>query len=187
MDKLYFATGNENKVNEVSKILGIPLEIARLELDEIQDVDIEKVARRKVEHAFELLKKPVFVDDVGVYFSAWNGFPGTFAKFLQDAGGNGLILRMLNNEKNREVLARDAIAFHDGEKVHTFIGEMRGVVISEPKGETGWGYDPIIIPEGESRTYAEMREEEKNKISHRARALEKFKNFLNSKEFAKKI
>lgn len=184
---IHFATGNENKVNEVSKILGIPIEIARLELDEIQDVDIEKVARRKVEHAFEVLKKPVFVDDVGVYFSAWNGFPGTFAKFLQDAGGNEIILRMLSGEKDRKVMARCVIAFHDGEKVHTFIGEMNGVVIEKPKGITGWGYDPIIIPTGEIRTYAEMGEEEKNKISHRALALKHFKEFLNSKESSKKI
>lgn len=180
---IYFATGNENKVGEVSKILGIPLQIARLELDEIQDIDLEKVAIRKVTHAFEILKKPVFVDDVGVYFSAWNGFPGPFARFLQDAGGNNLILRMLKDETNRKVLVRDVVAFHDGRKVHTFVGELKGVIVDSPKGKLGWGYDPIIIPGGENRTYAEMGEEEKNKISHRALALAKFKDFLNSKEW----
>lgn len=182
---IHFATGNENKVREVSEILGIPLEIARLDLDEIQDINLEKVARRKVEHAFALLKKPVFVDDVGVYISAWNGFPGPFAKFLQGAGGNPQILKMLVHEENRDMISRGVIAFHDGKTIHTFVGETKGTISLKERGD-GWGFDPIIIPEGQSLTYAELGDA-KNKISHRGKALSKFKKFLNSKEFLKKI
>jgi len=176
---LYFATGNPEKVKEAQAILGIPIKIAELELDEIQDIDIEKVASRKVQEAFNILKKPVFIDDVGVYIEAWNGFPGPFAKFLQEAGGCAQILRMLENEKNRNVLIKSLVAFCDGKKIHIFTGELHGKIAFDARGKTGWGFDPIIIPDGQGQTYAEMGEEKKNSLSHRRLALDKFKKFLN--------
>lgn len=159
-------------------ILSIPLQIASLELEEIQSLDSEKIARYKVEAAYAKLKKPVFVEDVGFFIEAWNGFPGPFAKYLHRSVGNEGILRMLQAEKNRGVIARSVIAYHDGGVIYTFAGEHKGTISDAPRGGSGWGWDPIFIPEGASLTYAEMGTEEKNKISHRAYALLQFKKFL---------
>lgn len=185
MKKLLVATGNEGKVIELSEMLDIPLEFANVEIDEVQSMDLEYVARRKVEEAFRLLKKPVIVDDVGVYIEAWNGFPGPFAKYVLLQLGNKNILKLLDNEKNRKVIVKSAVGYHDGKKVHVFVGEINGKIASEERGTEGWGFDPIIIPQGEKETYAEMGTKKKNTLSHRRKAFEKLKAFLDSKRKSK--
>lgn len=176
--EIYFATSNEEKTKEAQAILGFPICIASVELEEIQSLDLAEIARHKVIQAYEKLKKPVFVEDVGFFIDAWNGFPGPFAKYLHRAVGNEGILRMLQSEKNRSIIARSIIGYHDGKKLYTFAGESKGTLSNAPRGRTVWGWDPVFIPEGASLTYAEMGTDEKNKISHRARALAQFKTSL---------
>src|SRR5471030_504876 len=106
MKKLVFATGNKGKVLEFEDILKIPLEIAKIEIDEVQSMDLEYVAKKKTEEAFKILKKPVITDDVGVFIEVWNGFPGPFAKYILESLGNVRILKLLKNEKNRNVIVR---------------------------------------------------------------------------------
>lgn len=183
MKQLCFVTGNVDKAKEAQEILGFPLEIAKVEIDEIQDTDIEKIAFKKAKDAFAVLQKPLIVDDAGLYINAWNGFPGPFVKHLAKAGGNELILRLMQTEANRTVILRAVIGFHDGEKIYTFVGEASGIMTKEERGTDGWGFDPIIIPSGHSRTFAEMGAEEKNNISHRKKALEKFREFLQEKNY----
>src|SRR3972149_1427183 len=101
MKKIYIATTNKGKVEEISEMLKIPLEFAKLELDEIQSMDLEYVARKKAEEAFKILKKPVIVDDVGVYFKAWNKFPGPFVKYIHILLGNKKLLELFRHEKTR--------------------------------------------------------------------------------------
>ncbi len=180
MSKLLFATSSKNKVREASDILGIPLEIAELELPEIQSMDLETVVRKKVEAAFEILKKPVMVDDVGFKIDAWNGFPGPFIKYLLHSLGNKKLLQVLKDEKNKKIVAQCAIGYHDGQKVHVIIGEIKGKFTNEERGKDGWGFDFFVIPEGQTKTMAELGFEEKNKVSHRHAALAKFKEFLDS-------
>lgn len=182
MKKIYIATTNKGKIREISDILKIPLEFAKLELDEVQNMDLEYVARKKVEEAFKILKKPVIVDDVGVYIEAWNGFPGPFAKFILDHLGNERVLEILASEKNRNLVVKSAIGYHDGKAVHVFIGEVNGTLAFEEKGTEGYGFDPIIIPEGQDLTYAQMGRARKNELSHRRKALDKLKTFLDSQK-----
>ena len=132
--------------------------------------------------AFNILKKPVIVDDVGVFIEAWNKFPGPFVKYIHNLLGNKKILELLKNEKNRNVIVQSVVAYHDGKKIHTFIGTVKGILSLKEKGDKGWGFDPIIIPFGENKTFAQMGPKKKNQISHRAKALEKFKNFLDSQK-----
>lgn len=165
-------------MKEAEAILGFPLEVALLEIDEIQSLDIENVIRKKAEKAYEAIKHPLIVDDVTFEIKTWNGFPGPFIKYLREAGGNELLLRMLKNETNRQVRAKAAIGYHDGEKVHVFIGEVKGTLATEERGTDGWGFDPIFIPEGYTKTFSELGTEEKNRVSHRHRGLEKLKKFL---------
>lgn len=182
MKKIFVATGNKGKVGEISDILSIPLEIADIEIDEVQSMDLEHVAKKKVEAAFKILKKPVIVDDVGVFIDALNQFPGPFVKYMHNLLGNKKILELLKNEKNRKVIVQSAIAYHDGKKIHTFIGTVNGTLSLKEKGTEGWGFDPIVIPDGEKETFAQMGPKKKNLISHRAKALQKFKKFIDTQK-----
>lgn len=179
MKPLYFATSNKAKVNEAKAILQLPIEEVSFELDEIQSLNLEEIVTHKVKQAFEKVKEPVFVDDVGFNVSAWNGFPGPFIKFLLDAGGNEMLIKMLSSFPDKKITTVCSIAFHDGEQIHTFQGFVEGEIVNKPRGE-GWGYEPIFKPLDSDITWAEMSEDMKNKMSHRFKALEKFKEYLRS-------
>ena len=179
MGKLYFATGNSGKADEAAKILDVPIEIVKLELEEIQSLDVKKVAEHKARQAFEKLGKPVFVDDVSFEVMAWNGFPGPFIKFISVAGGEELLLKMLKGEDDRRVKVTATIAYHDGKEIHIVEGSFMGTIV-ERRGKGGWGFDPFVIPEGQTKTFGEMDEELKNSVSHRYHALMNFKKLLNS-------
>jgi len=180
--KLLIATGNKGKVQELEDILKIPLETVNIEIDEVQSMDLEYVSKRKTQEAFRMLKKPVITDDVGVFIEVWNNFPGPFVKYANQILGLKKILSLLKNEKNRNVIVKSAVSYHDGKKVHTFIGEVKGTIALEERGTDGWGFDPIIIPNGETQTYAEMGFKKKNQLSHRRKAFDKFKKFLDSQK-----
>lgn len=182
MNKLFFATGNKGKAREAQQILGIPIEISEIELDEIQSLDLKKIVEHKLIQAFEKVNAPVIVDDVALKLDSWNGFPGPFVKYLHVASNNNnkLILKMLGNEENRNGMLIATIGYHDGSDMQFFTGELSVTIAKEERGTNGWGLDPILIPEGSNRTYAEMSEDEKNSDSHRKRALVKLKNFLDS-------
>ncbi|HVZ67192.1 MAG TPA: RdgB/HAM1 family non-canonical purine NTP pyrophosphatase [Patescibacteria group bacterium] len=187
MDKIYLATTNKGKLKELQAIIDVPIEPIELDIDEVQSMDLSYVALKKVEEAFKVVKKPVIVDDVGFYIEALNGFPGPFVKYFLDSLTNEGVLRLMENEKNRKVKVAAAIGYHDGKNAHVFIGEFIGQIVSKIRGDKGFGFDPIIIPDGYDKTFAEMDEELKNKISHRGKALEKLKNFLDSQKKQKKI
>ena len=183
MKKLCFVTSNKDKVDEAQKILGVPIEIVNLDINEIQSLDLKKVVKHKVEQAYKKVKKPVFVDDVSFEVTAWNGFPGPFIKFLRQAGDNSfeLLLRMLSTEKDKTVRVIAGIGYHDGKKVHYIEGSFTGKIVPK-QGNKGWGFDPYVIPHGFRKTLGEMGEGFKNRVSHRARALRKFKRLLDSQK-----
>jgi non-canonical purine NTP pyrophosphatase (RdgB/HAM1 family) len=177
--KLIFVTGNKNKLVEAQDILPWTVVGQDEEIDEVQHHDLEYVATKKAEAAFEKVGQPVFVDDVGVFFPALGGFPGPYAKHFLDAFGNEKIARMVNNEEDKSVLVSCVIAYHDGEKVHTFRGDVNGIVVPTPKGSDGWGFDFIVQPNDYDKTFAEMGSKVKNKISHRSLGLHAFADYLN--------
>lgn len=180
MKKLYLASGNPEKVREAEAILKIPIEIANIETDEVQSMDLDYVTRRKAEEAFKIVKSPLIVDDVGFEIEAWNSFPGPLVKFLFKSLGNAGVLKLLENEKNRNVKVQAIVGYHDGKEIHTFLGERKAKIAFEERGSDGWGFDSIIIPEGETKTIAELGFDHKNKYSHRALALVKLKEYLTS-------
>ncbi len=179
--KIVFVTGNKFKAKETEEILNIKIQISDIELDEIQDLDLEKVALHKLDQAYRIIKKPVMIDDVSFEIEAWNNFPGPLIKWILKAGkGPGLLLKLLEGENNRKAVARLAIGFHDGEKPRIFFGEAKGTIAYEIRGNNGFGWDRIFIPDGYSQTFAEMEPKLKNSISHRGNALGKFNDFLKS-------
>ncbi len=181
MKKLYFVTSNKDKVDEARKILQVPIEVVNFDIDEIQSLDLKKVVKHKAEQAYRKIKKPVFVDDVSFEVLAWNNFPGPFIKFLRQAGGGSfeLLLKMLGREKNKTVRVVAGIGYHDGKKVHVIEGSFCGKIVAA-RGNSGWGFDPYVIPEGYTKTLGELGDNVKNRISHRALALRNFKKLLDS-------
>lgn len=180
--KITFVTGNEAKAKEVERILNIPVEVSKIELDELQELDLEKVTLHKINQAYEIVRKPVIVDDVSFEVDMWNSFPGPLIKWLLKSGDGEakVLLKMLKGEKNRKVKVKLGVGFHDGKKAHIFIGEVNGLVATEIRGENGFGWDPVFIPKGFNQTFAEMPKEQKDKISHRGKALKKLNDFLKA-------
>lgn len=174
----FFATTNKNKLREVSEILGEELKLIELELVEPQAIDVEQVVKEKAKHAFVKTGKSVLVEDTGIYFSAWNGLPGALAKWFLLAVGNKGILKMMANESNRKAIAKTAVGFYDGKNCHIYTGEIKGKVAKKIQGQNGFGWDPIFIPDGHKKSFAEMTPVEKNRISMRYLAMVKLKEEL---------
>lgn len=173
--ELIFVTGSQNKVREAERILGRSLKQMNIDLPEIQSLSIEEILEHKARHAYEASgHNPVIVDDTGLFINAWNGLPGPLVKwFLKTVGGEG-ICRMLDSFSDRSAIARTVIATfygHGDAELTLYSGEMKGCIADHPRGANGFGWDTIFIPEGESRTYAEMTDDEKDNISMRRMAL----------------
>ena len=179
--KAIFVTTNEHKRREVEEILGVALRRADLDLPEIQAIDPAEVAAEKARAAREALGDPdlpVLVEDSGLMVDAWGGFPGALTRWVMKSVGNEAMLRMLapGDDRSARAVCVVALAEADG-KVHTFRGEVRGTVAESPRGEGGFGYDPVFVPEWSSMTYAEMGEG-KNEDSHRTRAFRAVRGWL---------
>jgi len=174
--EIYFITGNKNKLKEFEQILGFPLKHIKLNLMEIQTIEAKKAAKHKAKQAFEIIKKPVIVEDTGLYFSAWEGLPGALIKIFAETIGYKKLCELLGKERTAK--AQTVIGYFDGKKYRDFIGEISGRIAYRPRGKNNFGWDVIFIPKGKKKTLAEMSFEEKNKISMRKKAIEKFKKFL---------
>jgi XTP/dITP diphosphohydrolase len=179
--KAIFVTTNEHKRREVQDILGFALGRADLDLPEIQAIDPADVATEKARAAREALGDtdlPVLVEDSGLMVDAWGGFPGALTKWLMQCVGNEGLLRMFAPGDDRSARAVCVVALAEaGGRVRTFRGEVRGTVAESPRGEGGFGYDPVFVPGWSSMTYAQMGEG-KNTDSHRARAFRAVKDWL---------
>lgn len=174
----FFATKNENKLREVNEILGRDLEQISVELFEPQGVKVEEVVREKAEDAFHKSGKFVLVEDTSLEFAAWNGLPGALIKWFLDTVGNEGILKMLAGETNRKAVAKTAVGFFDGTQSRVFVGEISGTIPEAIRGTGGFGWDPIFVPDGYEKSFAEMTSVEKNAISMRKLALERMKTEL---------
>jgi len=186
---LVFASNNEHKIKEISSLLGDSFMLLSLhDINIIEDIpeeepQIEGNALAKARFVHNTSGMDVFADDTGLEIAALNDLPGVhsarFAGENKDSSANiEKVLSMLGNSENRQARFRTIIALILDKKEFLFEGVINGTIIREKKGTGGFGYDPIFIPEGKIQTFAEMGLEEKNTISHRARAFEKLKDFL---------
>ena len=171
--KLLFLTGNKNKLNEAKDIMGDKFQInnKKVDLPEIQSTNVEEVITEKLKEAYKIVKKPVFCEDTGVYIKNMNNFPGALIKFYLEHLGNKGISKFNGGSK---AYAETVIGYHDGKKIYFFKGKIDGKISKKPQGK-GFGWDPIFIPKGFNKSFAEISQEEKNKISMRAKAFKKFK------------
>jgi len=179
INKINFVTGNQGKITEAKEILEIEIVPVKIEqLDEIQTNDPLECVSKKAISAYNFLKKPVLVDDTRLFFSSLSGLPGVFIDYFMDALGNGGLLRLLANEKDRAAIAQTSLCYFDGKKSLVVFGKVQGKISKVEKGENGFGWDAIFIPDGSKKTFAEMTSQEKNKISMRKLALEQLKKLL---------
>jgi XTP/dITP diphosphohydrolase len=189
--KFCFATNNDNKIKEVSHLLGNEFQLLGLkdigcyeELREEQST-LEGNAEQKAAYVFENYKISCFADDTGLEVEALNSEPGVFsARYAgpqrSDEDNMALLLERLDSSPNRKARFRTVIcAFIDDQK-HFFEGIVEGEIASTHNGDKGFGYDPIFIPKGYSQTFAQMSLAEKNKISHRSIAVRKLVDFLQT-------
>lgn len=180
IQKLTLVTSNKNKLREVQEILGINIESANLEIDEVQTLDPQGLARKKARAAYQKLQKPLIIEDTALFFDAWQDLPGVYINaFIKTVGCEGLV-KMLQPFNNRHAYAQTTVALYlDNNSCHTFIGKIQGTIANKPQGNRGFGWDPIFIPEGHRQTFAQMSSKEKNQISMRKVALTKLKDFLS--------
>jgi XTP/dITP diphosphohydrolase len=188
--ELVFASNNQHKVKEIKSILGNSFTLLSLsEVNIKEDIPeneplIEGNALSKARFVYNLTGLNVFADDTGLEVEALNGLPGVnsarFAGENKDSSANiEKVLKMLGSNENRKARFRTVIALILENKEYLFEGIVAGKIIMEKRGAEGFGYDPVFIPDGKTRTFAEMELAEKNTVSHRARAFEKLREFLN--------
>ena len=187
--KLVVATNNAHKLEEISAILGNEMELLSLkdihcnaDIPETADT-LEGNARQKAMYIHENYGMDCFADDTGLEVEALNGAPGVFsARYAGDGHDSEAnmqkLLKELEEKENRKAQFRTAICLIMESKEYLFEGIVKGHIIEEKRGGAGFGYDPIFVPEGYNQTFAELGNDVKNTISHRARAVEKLCTFL---------
>ena len=180
LDRIALITGNAGKAAEYAAMLGIDVTPAKAELTEVQSLDVAVVATRKVSDAYTQLGEPVLVDDTGLTVHAWNGLPGALVAWFLDTVGAQGILNMAAGLTDRRAAVSTALGYATADGVRVFQGTVNGTLATEPRGTSGFGYDAIFIPDTDPghRTYAQMTSEEKNKISHRRRAVDEMRSVL---------
>ena len=172
-DKLILVSSNPNKGIEAERILGVPLLRVSITLPEIQAAGVEEVTRYKLEVARTKGYSRLIVEDVSLGFDELGNFPGPYVRWLLEAaGGQGLaaIAYALNN---RAAKAQCCVAYWDGQDGKIFLGESTGEILVEPRGERHFGWDAWFQPKGSNKTFAEMTDQEKDRVSHRGDAYRK--------------
>ena len=190
MNKIVFATNNEHKLREIRAIIHDGTEVLSLadigchaDIPETADT-LEGNALIKAHFVYDNYGYDCFADDTGLEVEALDGAPGVhtarYAGDDQDSQANmRKLLQEMKGKDNRNARFRTAIALIQGGEEHLFSGEVRGTITTEPLGNKGFGYDPVFIPEDTGLTFAQLSEDVKNHISHRARAVAKLTEFLN--------
>ena len=191
--KIVFATNNAHKLAEVQAVLGDAYELVTPRMCGVEEEipenqpTLEGNASEKSHYLRARTGLDCFADDTGLEVEALDGAPGVHsARYASDghdfAANNRLLLRNLEGVANRRARFRTAIALIDGDGEHLFEGVVYGDIACEEHGADGFGYDPLFIPEGEQRTFAQMSAEEKNAISHRGRAVRRLAEYLQNRK-----
>ncbi|MES2225288.1 MAG: non-canonical purine NTP pyrophosphatase [Patescibacteria group bacterium] len=177
MKEVVFITGNQKKADYLGQLLGHPIEHVKVDLDEVQSLDLKEVVKHKLRQAYAQVERPVLVEDVALEFTALGRLPGTFIKwFLEELSLEGLC-RLLDG-KERGAKARCVFGYFDGQTESYFEGGMDGTVPEKPAGEGGYGWDAVFIPEGYSLTRAELSAEDDHKTYMQIKPIEQVRNFL---------
>jgi len=183
LSELFFASSNEHKFQEAERILanlGMQISLFKTTLEEIQSNNLNAIAEKKAINAYDLIQKPVIIEDDGLFINSLNGFPGPYSSYVYDTIGNKGIIDLLENSEVRDAKFVSIIAYCDNDYGTKLFESSIPGKISSVIEKGGWGYDPIFIPDGESKTYANVSD--KDKLSHRSASLTKFSNWFLDKQ-----
>ena len=170
-------THNAGKFKEIKKIID-SVEMVNMEYPEIQSERIEDVVEFALDWLAERINGNFVIDDSGLFISSLRDFPGIYSAYVFKTIGNEGILKLMEGKDDRRAYFKTVIGLrYEGEN-YKFVGLCHGEISKEMQGNNGFGYDPIFIPEGYDRTFGEMNVEEKNRISHRGKAIMKLRGFL---------
>lgn len=169
--QIYLVTGNPKKVNEFKQILpkNIKITTTNIDLDEIQSLDTKKIIKHKLTQAYSQIQKPVIVEDVSVELKDLNGLPGPFVKYFMQQLGRDALYKIAPNSKVKVI---STMGFYDGKTTIIVNGIVYGK-IAPPSKVTLFGFDCTVVPNGQTKTFAELGKEYKNEHSHRALASKK--------------
>ncbi len=155
-----FITGNQNKADYLSRQLGVQLEHQKVDLDELQSTDLHVIVAHKLQQAYDVVRKPVLVEDVSLSFNALGDLPGPYIKWFVEHAGDEACCRMLDGFSDRGAVIRCTFGYYDGTTMEFFDSELPGTISTEPRGENGFGFDRFFVNEGLTITRAEMSQEE---------------------------
>jgi XTP/dITP diphosphohydrolase len=181
----FFVTSNVHKFNEARRVFAeykVAVALLNIKALEIQDNNLESIAKASAVDAAEKCSLPVIVEDAGLFIEALGGFPGPYSSYVHQTIGNRGILQLMENVEKRDAYFHSVVAFCSPEEPpKCFHGKVRGKISQEERGSLGFGFDPIFMPlGGRGKTFAEMSTTEKNRYSHRARALRRFARWYTS-------
>jgi non-canonical purine NTP pyrophosphatase (RdgB/HAM1 family) len=163
-------TANPGKLAEARRLVGPGLEAAAIDLPEIQSLDLRAVLEEKAHAAWTRLGRPLVVEETGLELAALNDFPGPLVKWMLAAVGAEGIARTAQALGDPRATARCLLLYRDARRTVVGEGLTSGQLVLPPRGTQGFGWDPVFLPEGQSRTYGELGPEEKDSISHRGHA-----------------
>lgn len=183
---LYFLTKNKHKIQEAENILNkynisvnpIPPNVEKIE---IQSANLEEIVNYAALHAIKQNICNFFVEDAGLFIDSLNGFPGPYSSYVFKTIGNVGILKLMERESNRRAYFQSTVGLCFNGELYLFTERVYGLIADEMRGDKGFGFDPIFIPDGYDKTFAEMDINEKNHLSHRGKALRKMAMFIREK------
>ena len=183
--KIWMATSSEDKYREARDILAkFNVELGRIDEEKVEiqaddPVEIVEYSLRQLEDD----GRAIVMEDAGIFIEHLGGFPGPYSSYVLERLDNPGILKLMEGVEDRKAHYQSAVALRRGEETTSFRGYVRGTIAGSIRGAGGFGYDPIFIPdEGDGRTFGEMTDEEKNAISHRARAFQKLGEWLSGSQ-----
>lgn len=175
-----FITGNAAKAEQLARHLNVPVDHKKIDLVEIQSLELEEIVEHKAKEAYKQVRKPVLVEDVSLTFHSLGKLPGPLIKwFLVELDNDGLC-KLLKRYDDHSATAQVIFGLYNGRVVKFFEGAMKGSIAIKPKGNKGFGWDPIFIPHGYAKTWGEMDVEEQKATSMRRIALKKLEKYLKS-------
>ncbi len=186
LPKVRLVTGNPGKAKEfreLGKIYGVEVVIIDLPKVEIQNDSLETISVVSAIDLGSRLGNAICVEDAGLFIESLKGFPGPYSSYVYKTIGVQGIIKMMEGIKNRRAYFKSVITYYNPRTqiLRTFTGVVRGFIANEARGSEGFGFDPIFIPKGYEKTFAELGINVKNKISHRSKAFKELVNWLRSK------
>jgi len=175
--RILFVTSNVHKAREANLVLerfGLSVEPISVEKLEPQLSSLIEISKYSALHAYDALRKPLLCEDAGLFIRSLKGFPGPYSSFVFKTIGVHGILKLMEGNSDRTAYFESAVAYVDSKGVRVFSARVYGTISHQARGEGGFGFDPIFIPLGRSKTFAEMSMEEKCQISHRAKSFALF-------------